>query len=133
MAMEVLRIVFRYGVRVHPPYPLRLPRSAMRISSRKSGKEQSFVSFIITRDAGVNQALTFNQHFVQAGFQALMVGRPGTVSAVVAPPSEITWATSNGLSASRQISIMAVSVNCTGCQAACSTLRMCWRAVGDAA
>jgi len=24
------------------------------------------------REAGVNQALTFDQHFVQAGFQALM-------------------------------------------------------------
>ena len=30
------------------------------------------ISFIVMREAGVNQALTFDQHFVQAGFQALM-------------------------------------------------------------
>lgn len=30
------------------------------------------ISFIVMKDAGVNQALTFDRHFVQAGFQALM-------------------------------------------------------------
>lgn len=30
------------------------------------------ISFIVMREAGVHQALTFDQHFVQAGFQALM-------------------------------------------------------------
>jgi predicted nucleic acid-binding protein len=30
------------------------------------------------REAGVNQALTFDQHFVQAGFQALMRELPHT-------------------------------------------------------
>jgi uncharacterized protein len=30
------------------------------------------ISFIVMREARVNQALTFDQHFVQAGFQALM-------------------------------------------------------------
>jgi hypothetical protein len=30
------------------------------------------VSFVVMRDAGIADALTFDQHFVQAGFQALM-------------------------------------------------------------
>jgi hypothetical protein len=30
------------------------------------------VSFVAMRNTGVNDALTFDQHFVQAGFQALM-------------------------------------------------------------
>ena len=30
------------------------------------------ISFIVMREAGVNQALAFDQHYVQAGFQALM-------------------------------------------------------------
>lgn len=30
------------------------------------------ISFVVMRDAGVKSALTFDQHFVQAGFQALM-------------------------------------------------------------
>ena len=34
------------------------------------------ISFIVMREAGVQQALTFDQHFVQAGFQALMRERP---------------------------------------------------------
>ena len=36
------------------------------------------ISFIVMREAGVNQALTFDQHFVQAGFQALMRELPRT-------------------------------------------------------
>jgi predicted nucleic acid-binding protein len=34
------------------------------------------ISFVVMREAGVNQALTFDQHFVQAGFQALMLETP---------------------------------------------------------
>jgi predicted nucleic acid-binding protein len=30
------------------------------------------ISFVVMKDAGVNQALTFDQHFEQAGFEALM-------------------------------------------------------------
>jgi predicted nucleic acid-binding protein len=30
------------------------------------------ISFVVMRQAGVHEALTFDQHFVQAGFQALM-------------------------------------------------------------
>ncbi|HEY7490279.1 MAG TPA: PIN domain-containing protein [Candidatus Tectomicrobia bacterium] len=30
------------------------------------------LSFIVMREAGMDQALTFDHHFVQAGFQALM-------------------------------------------------------------
>lgn len=30
------------------------------------------ISFVVMKQAGVSQALTFDQHFVQAGFQALM-------------------------------------------------------------
>jgi predicted nucleic acid-binding protein len=30
------------------------------------------ISFVVMRDAGVSQALTFDQHFAQAGFEALM-------------------------------------------------------------
>ncbi len=30
------------------------------------------ISFIVMTEAGVNQALTFDQHFEQAGFEALM-------------------------------------------------------------
>lgn len=30
------------------------------------------ISFVVMKQAGVTQALTFDQHFVQAGFQALM-------------------------------------------------------------
>jgi predicted nucleic acid-binding protein len=36
------------------------------------------ISFIVMRETGVNQALTFDQHFVQAGFQALMRELPRT-------------------------------------------------------
>jgi predicted nucleic acid-binding protein len=36
------------------------------------------ISFIVMREAGVSQALTFDQHFVQAGFQALMREPPRT-------------------------------------------------------
>ncbi len=32
------------------------------------------ISFVVMQDAGVSDALTFDQHFVQAGFQALMRG-----------------------------------------------------------
>ncbi len=35
------------------------------------------ISFVVMRDAGVSAALTFDQHFVQAGFQALLRDRPG--------------------------------------------------------
>jgi hypothetical protein len=34
------------------------------------------ISFMVTREAGVNQALTFDQHCMQAGFQALMLETP---------------------------------------------------------
>jgi predicted nucleic acid-binding protein len=34
------------------------------------------ISFMVMREAGVNQALTFDQHFVQADFQALMLETP---------------------------------------------------------
>jgi hypothetical protein len=34
------------------------------------------ISFVAMRAARVNQALTFDQHFVQAGFQALMLETP---------------------------------------------------------
>jgi hypothetical protein len=48
----------------------------------KRGVGRSFtrncISFIVMREAGVNQALTFDQHFVQAGFQALMREFPRT-------------------------------------------------------
>jgi uncharacterized protein len=30
------------------------------------------ISFVVMKQAGITQALTFDQHFVQAGFQALM-------------------------------------------------------------
>ncbi|MBW4688484.1 MAG: PIN domain-containing protein [Komarekiella atlantica HA4396-MV6] len=30
------------------------------------------ISFVVMKQAGVTQALTFDQHFIQAGFQALM-------------------------------------------------------------
>jgi len=30
------------------------------------------ISFVVMRQAGVEEALTFDQHFVQAGFRALM-------------------------------------------------------------
>ena len=30
------------------------------------------ISFVVMRQAGVQEALTFDQHFVQAGFQALL-------------------------------------------------------------
>jgi predicted nucleic acid-binding protein len=36
------------------------------------------ISFMVMREAGVTQALTFDQHFVQAGFQALMRESPRT-------------------------------------------------------
>ena len=36
------------------------------------------ISFIVMREVGVSQALTFDQHFVQAGFQALMRESPRT-------------------------------------------------------
>jgi predicted nucleic acid-binding protein len=36
------------------------------------------ISFIVMREAGVTQALTFDQHFVQAGLQALMREIPCT-------------------------------------------------------
>lgn len=32
------------------------------------------ISFVVMRDAGITAALTFDQHFVQAGFQALLRG-----------------------------------------------------------
>lgn len=32
------------------------------------------ISFVVMRKTGITQALTFDQHFVQAGFQALMRG-----------------------------------------------------------
>ena len=32
------------------------------------------ISFVVMREAGITQAFTFDQHFVQAGFQALMRG-----------------------------------------------------------
>jgi uncharacterized protein len=34
------------------------------------------ISFVVMREAGVNQALSFDQHFVQAGFHALMLETP---------------------------------------------------------
>ncbi len=30
------------------------------------------ISFVVMKQTGMTQALTFDQHFVQAGFQALM-------------------------------------------------------------
>jgi uncharacterized protein len=31
------------------------------------------IPFVAMREVGIHQALTFDQHFVQAGFQALML------------------------------------------------------------
>ncbi len=36
------------------------------------------ISFVVMHEAGVSQALTFDQHFSQAGFQALMRATPFT-------------------------------------------------------
>ncbi|MBW4633439.1 MAG: PIN domain-containing protein [Iphinoe sp. HA4291-MV1] len=43
----------------------------------KSHKDKAWglvdcISFVVMKQAGVSEALTFDQHFVQAGFQALM-------------------------------------------------------------
>ena len=48
---------------------------AFAIYSTYQDKEWSLVdciSFVVMREAGVSQALTFDRHFIQAGFQALM-------------------------------------------------------------
>ena len=37
-----------------------------------------YISFMVMREAGVHQALTFDQHFVQADLQALMREIPRT-------------------------------------------------------
>lgn len=31
------------------------------------------ISFVVMRDAGIDEALTFDRHFQQAGFNALMI------------------------------------------------------------
>ncbi|MBA3945045.1 MAG: type II toxin-antitoxin system VapC family toxin [Herpetosiphonaceae bacterium] len=38
----------------------------------KAGGLVDCISFVVMGDAGITEALTFDQHFVQAGFQALM-------------------------------------------------------------
>jgi predicted nucleic acid-binding protein len=50
-------------------------QQALALYKAHDDKERSLVdciSFIVMRDAGLSQALTYDQHFVQAGFQALM-------------------------------------------------------------
>lgn len=34
------------------------------------------ISFVVMRESGVSRALTFDRHFKQAGFQALMIASP---------------------------------------------------------
>ena len=58
-------------VRLTPP----LFDEAFKLYKTHRDKEWSLVdciSFIAMRQAGVQDALTFDQHFVQAGFRALM-------------------------------------------------------------
>jgi predicted nucleic acid-binding protein len=42
------------------------------INRRDQYHQVDCISFMVMREAGVNQALTFDHHCVQAGFRALM-------------------------------------------------------------
>ena len=55
----------------------RLFRQAFDLYKQYQDKQWGLIdcfSFIIMNEQGIRQALTFDQHFVQAGFQALMQG-----------------------------------------------------------
>ena len=57
------------------PVTATLFAQAFAMYKRYQDKEWSLVDcvpFVVMREAGITQALTFDEHFMQAGFQALM-------------------------------------------------------------